>query len=49
MVIASQNPAITWEKPPTDWIPEEEPVESTGQPLIAGALSGSPQLHPSSS
>ncbi|MEN9229347.1 MAG: Uma2 family endonuclease [Thermostichus sp. DG02_5_bins_236] len=39
MIVAAQNPTITWEKPPADWIPEEEPVDNTGQPLIAGALS----------
>ncbi|CBN55332.1 MULTISPECIES: Uma2 family endonuclease [Kamptonema] len=29
---------ITWEKLPDDYKLEEEPVENTGQPLIAGAL-----------
>ncbi len=29
---------ITWEKLPDDYQLEEEPVENTGQPLIAGAL-----------
>ncbi|MBD2103646.1 Uma2 family endonuclease [Leptolyngbya sp. FACHB-261] len=29
---------ITWEKLPEDFPLEEEPVENTGQPLIAGAL-----------
>ena len=29
---------ITWEKLPEDFVLEEEPVESTAQPLIAGAL-----------
>ncbi|MCP2731719.1 Uma2 family endonuclease [Limnofasciculus baicalensis] len=29
---------VTWEKLPIDYKLEEEPVENTGQPLIAGAL-----------
>ncbi|GAB4201601.1 MAG: Uma2 family endonuclease [Coleofasciculaceae cyanobacterium] len=45
MVISQENiirPAatltVTWEKLPDDYKLEEEPVENTGQPLIAGAL-----------
>ena len=30
--------AISWEAVPEDFILEEEPVENTAQPLIAGAL-----------
>ncbi|MEN9222795.1 MAG: Uma2 family endonuclease [Thermostichus sp. BF3_bins_97] len=44
MVVAAQPLTITWEKPPEDWIPAEEPVESTGHPLIAGALSEALEL-----
>ncbi|MEN9224220.1 MAG: Uma2 family endonuclease [Thermostichus sp. HHBFW_bins_43] len=44
MVVAAQPLTITWEKPPEDWIPVEEPVESTGHPLIAGALSEALEL-----
>ena len=35
---------ITWEKLPDDVPLEEEPVENTGQPLIAGALRESLEL-----
>ena len=35
---------ITWEALPEDFILEEEPVESTAQPLIAGALRESLEL-----
>ncbi len=35
---------ITWEKLPEDFILEEEPVENTAQPLIAGALRESLEL-----
>jgi hypothetical protein len=45
MVISQENiirPAailtVTWEKLPDGYKLEEEPVENTGQPLIAGAL-----------
>jgi hypothetical protein len=45
MVISQENiirPAatlnVTWERLPDDYKLEEEPVENTGQPLIAGAL-----------
>ena len=45
MVITQKNlirpmatPSVTWEKLPSDFQLEEEPVENTGQPLIAGAL-----------
>jgi hypothetical protein len=32
------TPTVTWEKLPDDFQLEEQPVENTGQPLIAGAL-----------
>jgi Uma2 family endonuclease len=35
---------VTWEKLPEDFVLEEEPVESTAQPLIAGALRESLEL-----
>ncbi|MBE9143578.1 Uma2 family endonuclease [Planktothrix mougeotii] len=38
------TPIITWEKLPDDFILEEEPVENTAQPLIAGALRESLEL-----
>lgn len=38
------NPKISWEKLPDDFQLEEEPVENTGQPLIAGALRESLEL-----
>ncbi len=45
MVIAQEKlirltpkPTITWDKLPENFKLEEEPVENTGQPLIAGAL-----------
>lgn len=45
MVGTLQPPlTITWEKLPDDFILEEEPVESTAQPLIAGALRESLEL-----
>lgn len=37
-VIKSTTPVVTWEKLPDDFQLEDEPVENTGQPLIAGAL-----------
>jgi hypothetical protein len=36
--------AISWEPLPEDFILEEEPVENTAQPLIAGALRESLEL-----
>jgi hypothetical protein len=44
--VVKQNPSltITWEKLPDDVPLEEEPVENTGQPLIAGALRESLEL-----
>ncbi|HEY9604131.1 MAG TPA: hypothetical protein V6C85_21130 [Allocoleopsis sp.] len=51
MVISQKNiirPAatltVTWERLPDDYKLEEEPVENTGQPLIAGALRESLEL-----
>jgi hypothetical protein len=45
MVGTLQPPlVITWEKLPDDFILEEEPVESTAQPLLAGALRESLEL-----
>jgi len=38
------NLVITWEALPTNFILEDEPVESTAQPLIAGALRESLEL-----
>jgi len=35
---------ITWEKLPDDFVLEEEPVENTAQPLLAGALRESLEL-----
>jgi len=32
------KPRITWEPLPDDFVLDDEPVENTGQPLIAGAL-----------
>ncbi len=43
-IINLVNPKITWEKLPDDFQLEEEPVENTGQPLIAGALRESLEL-----
>jgi Uma2 family endonuclease len=34
----SLQPVVTWEALPNDFQLEDEPVENTGQPLIAGAL-----------
>lgn len=41
---AKSNLVITWETLPTNFILEDEPVESTAQPLIAGALRESLEL-----
>ncbi|VXD17762.1 conserved hypothetical protein [Planktothrix serta PCC 8927] len=38
------TPVITWEKLPDDFLLEDEPVENTTQPLIAGALRESLEL-----
>ena len=38
------NPTITWEPLPADFVLEDEPVENTGQPLLAGALRESLEL-----
>lgn len=35
---------VTWEKLPDDFKLEDNPVENTGQPLIAGALRESLEL-----
>ena len=42
----SQDPQmlVTWEKLPADYQLEDEPVENTGQPLLAGALRESLEL-----
>ncbi len=42
--IQLQRPVITWEALPDDFQLEEEPVENTAQPLIAGALRESLEL-----
>lgn len=47
MVVTQSSPVkpnVTWEKLPDDFRLEEEPVENTGQPLIAGALRESLEL-----
>ncbi len=38
LIRPAANLTVTWEKLPSDFQLEEEPVENTGQPLIAGAL-----------
>lgn len=38
LIRPTANLSVTWEKLPSDFVLEEEPVENTGQPLIAGAL-----------
>ena len=51
MTIAQTTPTsqdtqllLTWEKLPADYQLEDEPVENTGQPLLAGALRESLEL-----
>ena len=45
-LIQSQKmpPAVTWEKPPADFVLPDEPVESNLQPLLAAALRESLEL-----
>ncbi len=38
------GPVISWEALPDDFQLEDEPVDNTGQPLLAGALSESLEI-----